>query len=82
MWLVEMSDNTVKAHRKRLRRDLRREVNGHKHSIVGMIIFVPCGIVATSIEPFSYGGHRSGKLSGAYPDRDTAHAPSPAVSQM
>jgi hypothetical protein len=47
-----------------------------------MIVFVPCGLVPIGIKPFTYYDHRSGKLSGAYPDRDAAHDPSECVSQM
>jgi hypothetical protein len=69
--------NTVKVHRKRVRRRRRREIDGHKDSVVGMIVFVPRGLIATGVKPLTYGGHRSRKLSGAYPNRDAAHDPSP-----
>jgi hypothetical protein len=66
--------DTVKAHRKRLRRHRRREINGHKDHIFLMIVLVPRGLVPIGIKPFTYCGHRSRKLSGAYPDRDAAHS--------
>jgi hypothetical protein len=60
--------DTVKAHRKRLRRQRRREINGRQDRIFLMIVFVPCGLVPIGIKPFTYCGDRSRKLSGAYPD--------------
>jgi hypothetical protein len=79
--LMKQLINTVEAHGKRVRRHRRREINGHKDSVVGMIVFVPCGLVPIGIEPFTYLGHRGRKLSGAYSDRDAPHNPSEWVSQ-
>ena len=62
--------DTVKAHRERLRRHFRREVKGHKDRIFVMIVFVPRRLVRIDLKPFANCGHRSRKLSGAYPDRD------------
>jgi hypothetical protein len=61
--------DTVKAHCERLRRHFRREVKGHEDSIFVMIVFVPRRLVPVGPKPFAYCGHRSRKLSGAYPDR-------------
>jgi hypothetical protein len=65
----------LKAHRKCSRRHFRLEVNGYKYRVFILIVFVPCGPVPISIQPFSYCDHRSRKLSGAYADRDAAHDP-------
>jgi hypothetical protein len=67
--------DAVKAYRERVRRHGRREINGDKDSIVGMIVLVPRGLVSMPIEPFTYLGQRCRKLSGAYPNRDAAHDP-------
>jgi len=75
MWVAEELIDTVKTHRKCLRRRFRREVNGHKDSIFVVVVFVPGGLVPIGIKPFSYGRHRAEKLSAAYPDRDAAHDP-------
>jgi len=69
----------VETHCKLVRRQFRREVNGHKDSIFVMIVFVPCGLVPIGIEPFTYRDHRRRKLDSAYPDRDAAHRPSEFV---
>jgi len=75
MWVAEELIDTVKTHRKCLRRRFRLEVNRHKDSIFIMVVFVPCGLVQIAIKPFSYGRHHARKLSGAYADRDAAHDP-------
>ena len=60
-------------NRKRFRRHCRRKINGHKESILTVGVFVPCGLVPGGIKPFSYGPHRTGKLSSRYPDPDAGH---------
>jgi hypothetical protein len=67
----------VKAHSKRVRLHNRREINGHKDGIFVVIVFVPRWLIPIGIKPLTYGGHRSRKLSSAYPNRDAAHDPSP-----
>src|SRR5271155_3925240 len=74
--------DTVKAHRERLRWHFRREVKGHKDSIFVMIVFVPRRLVPVGPKPFAYCGHRSRKLSGAYPDRDATHPTSPPSGRL
>jgi len=65
--------DTVKPCRKCLRRHPRREVNGHEYSILVVVVFVPCGLVAVDIKPFRDGRHRATKFRGGYPDRYAAH---------
>jgi len=69
--------DTVKAHSKCVRLHNRREINGQKDGIFVVVVFVPCWLISIGIKPLTYGGHRSRKLSGAYPNRDAAHDPSP-----
>jgi hypothetical protein len=56
---------TVKAPRKRLGSQFRREVNRHEDRMFVMIVLVPCGLVSIGIKPFTDRQHRSRKLSGA-----------------
>jgi len=65
--------DTVKAHCKRRRCHLCREIEGHKYSIFTMVVFVPCRLVPVGIKPFTYGRQHGKKLSGAYLDRDAVH---------
>src|SRR6516225_2956428 len=69
--------DTVKPHSKCVRLHNRREINGHKDGIFVVIVFVPRWLIPIGIKPLTYGGHRSRKLSSAYPNRDAAHDPSP-----
>jgi len=45
-------------------------------------VFVPCGLVPGGIKPFSYGPHRTGKLSSRYPDPDAGMASYPRFSDV
>ena len=74
--------DTVKAHRKRIRGHSRREITGHNGSIFIVVVFVPCWLVPIGIKPFTYGSHRSSKLTGAYAERDAVHDPSLGVLLM
>jgi hypothetical protein len=67
--------DTVKAHRKRVRRYSRPEVNRHKYSIFVVVVFVPSRTVAIGIKPVTYRRHCSGKLTFAYADRNAVHDP-------
>jgi hypothetical protein len=74
--------DTVKAHSKCVRLHNRREINGQKDGIFVVVVFVPRWLIPIRIKPLIDGGHRSRKLSGAYPNPDAAHDPSPVVLQM
>jgi len=65
--------DTVKAHRKRLRRHFRREINGHDDIIFVMFVFVSCGLAPIGIEPFTDRRHGSRELAAEQPDRHAAH---------
>ena len=69
--------DTVKVHSKCVRLHNRREINGQKDGIFVVVVFVSRWLIPIGIKPLTYGGHRSRKLSSAYPNRDAAHDPSP-----